>query len=175
MYGFFSARGLALKTERGGRVFPLSDHASDVTKTLEKACKNAGVTILLNEKVTDLITDTMPDIGIMPRITAVRTDKREIPCDVAIVCTGGLSYPSTGSTGDGYRFAEKFGLKITPPRPALCGIDLKENFYKEAQGLSLKNVALSATVNGKKCTTNSAKCCLRISASPGRSCFLFLP
>ncbi len=147
---FFSARGLALKTERGGRVFPLSDHASDVTKTLEKACKNAGVTILLNEKVTDLITDTMPDIGIMPRITAVRTDKREIPCDVAIVCTGGLSYPSTGSTGDGYRFAEKFGLKITPPRPALCGIDLKGDFYKEAQGLSLKNVALSATENGKK-------------------------
>ena len=146
---FFSARGLALKTERGGRVFPLSDHASDVTKTLEKACKNAGVTILLNEKVTDLITDTMPDIGIMPRITAVRTDKREIPCDVAIVCTGGLSYPSTGSTGDGYRFAEKFGLKITPPRPALCGIDLKENFYKEAQGLSLKNVALSAYAGGK--------------------------
>ena len=147
---FFSARGLALKTERGGRVFPLSDHASDVTKTLEKACKNAGVTVLLNETAVELIAvNEESEKGTMPRITAVKTDKREIGCDTAIICTGGLSYPSTGSTGDGYKFAEKFGLKLVPPRPALCGINLKGDFYKEAQGLSLKNVALSASAGGK--------------------------
>ena len=147
---FFSARGLALKTERGGRVFPLSDHASDVTKTLEKACKNAGVTVLLNETAVELIAvNEESEKGTMPRITAVKTDKREIGCDTAIICTGGLSYPSTGSTGDGYKFAEKFGLKLIPPRPALCGINLKGDFYKEAQGLSLKNVALSAHAGGK--------------------------
>lgn len=148
---FFSARGLALKTERGGRVFPLSDHASDVTKTLEKACKNAGVTVLLNETAVELIAvNEESEKGTMPRITAVKTDKREIGCDTAIICTGGLSYPSTGSTGDGYKFAGKFGLKLIPPRPALCGINLKGDFYKEAQGLSLKNVALSAYAGGKK-------------------------
>ncbi len=148
---FFSARGLALKTERGGRVFPLSDHASDVTKTLEKACKNAGVTVLLNETAAELIAvNEETEKGTLPRITAVKTDKREIGCDTAIICTGGLSYPSTGSTGDGYKFAEKFGLKLIPPRPALCGINLKGDFYKEAQGLSLKNVALSAYAGGKK-------------------------
>ena len=148
---FFSARGLALKTERGGRVFPLSDHASDVTKTLEKACKNAGVTVLLNETAVELIAvNEETEKGTLPRITAVKTDKREIGCDTAIICTGGLSYPSTGSTGDGYKFAEKFGLKLIPPRPALCGINLKGDFYKEAQGLSLKNVALSAYAGGKK-------------------------
>ena len=148
---FFSARGLALKTERGGRVFPLSDHASDVTKTLEKACKNAGVTVLLNEAAAELIAvNEETEKGTLPRITAVKTDKREIGCDTAIICTGGLSYPSTGSTGDGYKFAEKFGLKLIPPRPALCGINLKGDFYKEAQGLSMKNVALSAYAGGKK-------------------------
>ena len=147
---FFSARGLALKTERGGRVFPLSDHASDVTKTLEKACKNAGVSVLLNETAVELIAvNEESGNGTMPRITAVKTDKREIGCDTAIICTGGLSYPSTGSTGDGYKFAEKFGLKLIPPRPALCGINLKGDFYKEAQGLSLKNVSLSAYAGGK--------------------------
>lgn len=147
---FFSARGLALKTERGGRVFPLSDHASDVTKTLEKACKNAGVSVLLNETAVELIAvNEESEKGTLPRITAVKTDKREIGCDTAIICTGGLSYPSTGSTGDGYKFAEKFGLKLVPPRPALCGINLKGDFYKEAQGLSLKNVALSAYSGGK--------------------------
>ena len=147
---FFSARGLALKTERGGRVFPLSDHASDVTKTLEKACKNAGVTVLLNETAVELIAvNEESEKGTMPRITAVKTEKREIGCDTAIICTGGLSYPSTGSTGDGYKFAEKFGLKLVPPRPALCGINLKGDFYKEAQGLSLKNVELSAYAGGK--------------------------
>ena len=147
---FFSARGLALKTERGGRVFPLSDHASDVTKTLEKACKNAGVTVLLNETAVELISvNEESEKGTMPRITAVKTDKREIGCDTAIICTGGLSYPSTGSTGDGYKFAEKFDLKLIPPRPALCGINLKGDFYKEAQGISLKNVALSAYAGGK--------------------------
>ena len=95
----------------------------------------------------------------MPRIVAVKTEKRELPCDVAVVCTGGVSYPSTGSTGDGYAFAKKFGIKVTEPRPALCGINLKPGaktgeYFKEAQGLSLKNVTLSATLGGKKIYEN---------------------
>ena len=154
---FFSARGLALKTERGGRVFPRSDHASDVTGTLVKSCEKAGVKILLNEPVTDLLVSTSSDIVTMPRIVAVKTEKRELPCDVAIVCTGGVSYPSTGSTGDGYAFAKKFGLKVIEPRPALCGINLQPQeksgksveYFKDAQGLSLKNVSLTATLGGK--------------------------
>lgn len=84
----------------------------------------------------------MSDKGIMSRIVGVETDKKRYFCDEAIVCTGGLSYPSTGSTGDGYRFAEDCGLAVTDLKPGLCGIGLKGNFFKELQGLSLKNVSL---------------------------------
>mgnify|MGYP001623183743 FL=1 len=145
---FFVSHGLPLKTERGGRVFPVSDHASDVTKTLEKACRSVGVQFLLNEKVVCLQT-SMSDVDIMPRIVAVRTEKGKYECGEAIVCTGGLSYPSTGSTGDGYRFADEAGLRVTDLRPGLCGIELKGALFKDLQGLSLKNVALKAK-NGKK-------------------------
>lgn len=145
---FFISHGLPLKTERGGRVFPVSDHASDVTKTLEKACRSVGVQFLLNEKVVCLQT-SMSDVDIMPRIVAVRTEKGKYECGEAIVCTGGLSYPSTGSTGDGYRFADEAGLRVTDLRPGLCGIELKGALFKDLQGLSLKNVALKAK-NGKK-------------------------
>jgi predicted Rossmann fold flavoprotein len=111
--------GLSIKTERGNRVFPASDHASDVTKTLEKACKSMGVQILLSEKVTKILC-SMSDICIMsnivmsdkinmPRIVAVETDKNTYTCDYAIVATGGVSYPTTGSTGDGYAFAKAVG------------------------------------------------------------------
>ena len=145
---FFISHGLPLKTERGGRVFPVSEHASDVTKTLEKACRSVGVQFLLNEKVVCLQT-SMSDVDIMPRIVAVRTEKGKYECGEAIVCTGGLSYPSTGSTGDGYRFADEAGLRVTDLRPGLCGIELKGALFKDLQGLSLKNVALKAR-NEKK-------------------------
>ena len=104
---FFEEHGLSIKIERGNRAFPTSDHASDVTKTLEKACKEVGVTIRLNENAEKICQEKsiMSNIGIMSRVVELQTEKGKYPCDVAIIATGGLSYPSTGSTGDGYAFA----------------------------------------------------------------------
>ena len=165
---FFTQNGLMVKTERGNRVFPASDHASDVTKTLEKACKNSGVTVYLQEKVKRILTSsmpdvinmsdiqqcTMPDICIMPHILGVETQKRVYPCDYAIIATGGLSYPTTGSTGDGYGFAKSVGHTVVEVRPGLCGINLQGDFFKEVQGLSLKNVALCVK-NGERVVYNA--------------------
>lgn len=131
-----------LKTERGNRVFPLSDRASDVTKCLCAYAEEAGAKIKLNEKVLSINASD-------GKIVSVVTDKATYPCDNVIVCTGGLSYPSTGSTGDGYAFAKSFGHTIISPVAALSGVNLKGDFYKNLQGLSLKNVAISV-VNGKK-------------------------
>lgn len=133
--------GLSLKVERGNRVFPTSDHASDVTKTLERACRSVGVNISLNEMVRSVRTEN-------GAVRAVVTDRGEYPCDAVIVCTGGISYPSTGSTGDGYRFAKEAGHKIVQPVPSLCGINLRGD-WREVQGISLKNVVLSAKRGGK--------------------------
>ena len=143
---FFESHGLSVKTER---VFPVSDHASDVTKTLERACKSVGVEIRLGETVKKISLRTSSDIIAMPRIAGVETDKQTYPCDEAVVCTGGLSYPSTGSTGDGYRFAKDCGLFVTDLKPGLCGINLQGTFYKDLQGLSLKNVSLTAKRENK--------------------------
>ena len=144
---FFEKYGLSVKVERGNRAFPTSDHASDVTKTLEKACKTASVSIHLNEKVEKIITDKdntipMPDIGIMPRVVELLTNKGIYSCDTVIVATGGLSYPTTGSTGDGYIFAQNAGHTVTDLKCGLCGLNLEGNSYKDMQGVALKNIAL---------------------------------
>lgn len=134
---FFENSGLKLKTERGNRVFPLSDKASDVTKTLERKCLSAGVKIILNTEVRSLnISDG--------KIHGVVTDSERLNSDSVIVCTGGVSYPLTGSTGDGYVFAENAGHTVTEPKPSLVGIEIKGDFCKKLQGLSLKNVNLTA-------------------------------
>lgn len=152
---FFENYGLTIKTERGNRVFPASDHASDVTKTLEKACKSVGVSIHLNEKVVyfkqimsdiipmrDIDCYTTPDIIPMSGII-IKTEKDEYICDCCIVATGGLSYPSTGSDGDGYTFAKSIGHTVTPLYCGLCGINTKEKYLASLQGLSLKNVQIT--------------------------------
>ena len=159
---FFEKYGLSIKIERGNRAFPSSDHASDVTKTLEKACKNAGICIKLCEKVlkiqttmpniipmSDIIGNTTPNIIPMPRVVKVITDKGEYSCDEVIVATGGVSYPATGSTGDGYLFARENRIKVTDIKPSLCGINLAGDFFKNLQGLTLKNVTLSIKNQGK--------------------------
>lgn len=148
---FFENNGLSIKIERGNRAFPSSDHASDVTKTLEKACKNAGVSIKLNEKVTNIRieTNTTSDIIPMSRIVELCTDKGKYECDAVIVATGGISYPSTGSTGDGYIFAKTCGHTVTDLKCGLCGLNLEGNSFKELQGLTLKNVSI-AIKNGDK-------------------------
>jgi len=151
---FFEEFGLSIKTERGNRVFPASDHASDVTKTLEKACKSVGVTIKLNENVTNIISMlgkiTIPDINTMSDVVKIVSEGNEYECDVCIIATGGLSYPTTGSTGDGYKFAKAFSHKVTELLPGLCGLNLQGDFYKYLQGISLKNVVLTAKIGDKR-------------------------
>ena len=140
-YKFLNEK-VPLKIERGNRVFPLSDKASDITACLEKYCKQAGVEIKLNEKVLKITATN-------GKITDVTTDKSEYKANRVIVCTGGLSYPSTGSTGDGYKFAADLGIAVVPPVAALCGFNLKGEDFKPLQGISLKNVSFTAEFNGK--------------------------
>ena len=139
--------GLKLKIERGNRVFPVSDKASDVTKCLEKLCIKAGVKFIFNAKVNKI---TVLDSTVSDIIVEIDSKTKAIKTDKVIVCTGGISYPSTGSTGDGYNFAKVMGHNVIEPKPALCGINLKGNFFTSLQGLSLKNVNLTTTFNGKK-------------------------
>lgn len=140
---FFEDGGLILKTERGARVFPVSDKASDVTKCLENYCKNNGVIFKFNEKVVkiNILNST---------VSGIITTKSIYSFDRVIICTGGLSYPLTGSTGDGYEFAKATGHNIITPCAGLCGLNLKGEYYKSIQGLSLKNVNLTVYNQGKK-------------------------
>ena len=132
---FFEERGLKLKTERGNRVFPLSDKSSDVIKTLSRALENENVTILLNTTVKNLIIENGKTVG-------VETEKEKLYSDSVIICTGGLSYSQTGSTGDGYNFSKNCGHTVVSLKPSLVGIELYGNDFKEMQGLSLKNVSV---------------------------------
>ena len=132
----FLGKKVPLKTERGNRVYPFSDKASDITKCLENYLKEVGVKIKLNEKV---ISVDQKD----GQICSVTTEFEKIECEKVIVCTGGISYSATGSTGDGFNFARSLGHTIIDPKPALCGINLKGDFYKALQGVSLKNVRLT--------------------------------
>jgi predicted Rossmann fold flavoprotein len=153
---FFEEFGLSIKTERGNRVFPASDHASDVTKTLEKACRSNGVTIKLNEKV-EHFRSTMSDIIPMSdivdscttNIITLKTNLSEYHFDYVIVATGGVSYPSTGSTGDGYAMAKTIGHTVTELKCGLCGVNTMGIPLENLQGLALKNVRLTAKYNQK--------------------------
>ena len=147
---FFEENGLPLKVERGNRVFPVSDHASDVTKTLEKACREVGVQIVLQAQVTEVVCES-------GAVKAVRTQGKCYSCDSVIIATGGLSYPSTGSTGDGYAFAMQAGHTITACVPSLVGIELC-NDVVAAQGISLKNVSLTAKYNNKLIYEEQGEC-----------------
>ncbi len=140
---FFEEAGVRTKTERGGRVFPVSDHSSDVIRGLEREMKRLGVGAILRTEVKS-IEDRNKRFS---RI--VLADGTEIPGDACIIATGGISYRSTGSTGDGYRFAESFGHKIKPCIPSLVPFEAKEEWPAKLQGLSLKNVEISL-YDGKK-------------------------
>ncbi len=146
MFLLLEEGGLKLKIERGNRVFPVSDKASDVTKCLEKLCLSQGVEFNFNAKVVKIesLNSTVSDI-----IVNIDNNLQRFACDSVIVCTGGISYPDTGSTGDGYAFAKEAGHKITELKPALCGLSLKGKFFAALQGLSLKNVSLTVYYNGK--------------------------
>ena len=140
---FFEAEGVALKTERGKRVFPQSDRAGDIVAALERACRNAGVQVI-HKRVRSLLTQD-------GRITGVVTGEGSQAADAVILCTGGRSYPTTGSDGDGYRFATELGHTVTPLYPSLVPLVAEGRFCASLQGLSLKNVNLTVvnTTNGK--------------------------
>lgn len=180
---FFKKMGLTLKVERGNRVFPSSDHSSDVIKTLEKALAAGNVTVRLNTKVTGIITEEneisktgteevcTEENRLSPTDTAEQEnrggkkkkttqtkkvtgvmlkDGSRIKADCVVIATGGLSYPTTGATGDGYKFAEQTGHKVTECSPSLVPMNTKESYVKELMGLSLKNVYVSF-YQGAKC------------------------
>lgn len=138
--------GCRLKVERGNRVFPISDRASDVTAALSRKLRELHVKIELNQSVKDLWIED----GILKGIVLSKNGGKDckINSDAVIIATGGLSYPSTGSTGDGYLFAKEAGHKITELSPALVPFETEED-VKELQGLSLKNIKVSVT-DGKK-------------------------
>ena len=133
----FEGLGVALKTERGNRVFPESDRADDIADALTKLARENGVRVL-RERATRILTD---EAG---AVRAVASGGGEIECEAAVICTGGLSYPGTGSTGDGYRMARELGHTIRPCRPSLVPLESPDDWCREMQGFSLRNVELSA-------------------------------
>ena len=135
--------GCPLKVERGDRVFPVSDHASDIIKAMSTALKKAGVKVMLNSTVKALLKADDMVTGVL------LTDGTELKADKVIVATGGLSYPTTGSTGDGYRFAKSMGHTVTDLKPSLIPLVTGETWVPRLQGLSLKNVELSLVSDGK--------------------------
>lgn len=125
--------GTKLKIERGNRVFPVSDHSSDIIKSLENAIRDLHVDIRLNTKVDELIIENDRCIG-------VTIGKNKIMADAVIVATGGMSYQATGSDGDGYRFAKEAGLSVSKLYPSLVPFNIEGERIKALQGLSLKNI-----------------------------------
>lgn len=181
---FFEEAGLKTKTERGNRVFPVSDHSSDVIAALAKRLRECGVKVCLNEEVREILYED-PEAGVelsglsgenaertaeneKSAVSGRRDDKaqaagnkklevsglrlvsgKRVPCDAVIVATGGLSYPTTGSTGDGYRFAEAAGHHVTECSPSLVPLETAGDTAQQLQGLSLRNVELSI-LDGKR-------------------------
>lgn len=144
---FFEDLGVKLKIERGNRVFPESDKASDIVDALVNYCKNGGVEFI-NGRAKAFETQN----GIIKSV--VLEDKTKIDCDVAVLCTGGKSYPLTGSTGDGYTLAKSVGHTVTPLKPSLVPLVCSNNFVPKLQGLSLKNVSLCLFENDKEIFTD---------------------
>ena len=133
----FNNLGVKTKTERGKRVFPESDKAHDIANALERQIKNKKVKIMLNSNVDKVISKNNKIEKVILK------NKQEIKCDSVIIATGGLSYPLTGSTGDGYKFAKSLGHTIIDTKPSLIGIEVQEKFVGELEKLNLKNVSIN--------------------------------
>ncbi len=161
---FFETNGCKLKIERGQRVFPVSDHSSDIIKVLESMLKKSGVHVLLKKEVRrihvqafDASNDSIKkkskqtsEVCAVEFFDKAANKKKTIKADCVIVATGGISYVLTGSTGDGHRFAKSFGHTITPLSPALVPFSIQESWCHALQGLSLKNVRASVELDGKE-------------------------
>lgn len=138
---FFTDAGVPLKTERGGRVFPVSDNANDIADALERMCRGSGV-LFVHERIREIHASE-------GAVCAVSTESGLYPCRSVVICTGGLSYPGTGSTGDGYALARKAGHRVITPRASLVPWE-GGPVCAQLQGLSLRNVTLSL-YEGSKC------------------------
>lgn len=164
---FFEEAGCPLKVERGHRVFPESDHSSDIIKALEHELKRLGVQVLLNTEVKAIRTIRLEDeseqedkskkklkycakVSKIELYDRIKNKRSELNAGRIIIATGGCSYVLTGSTGDGYRFAKECGHSIIPTQPALVPFSIKEKWCCELQGLSLKNVQVSLEIDGKQ-------------------------
>ena len=153
--------GVATKVERGKRVFPVSDRAADVAEALLKYMKKNGARLHLEKTVRELTIKEGHITGL------VLEDGKRIEADAVIVATGGLSFPKTGSTGDGYRFARAAGHRVTPLYPSLVPIRSDEPFCASLMGLSLKNCAIVIkNGKGKQSIRTSGKCSSPISECP---------
>ncbi len=142
---YFEKAGCRLKEERGGRVFPASDHSSDVIAALNRQMEKKGVTVCLHSAVTEVLKSEQSGV------TGVRlSDGKVLKADAVIIAAGGASYPSTGSDGDGYRLAESLGHTVKEVKPALVPFTVKESWCMEMQGLSLKNVSVTLQNDRKK-------------------------
>ena len=151
MMSLLEQAGCPLKTERGGRVFPVSDKSSDIIKTLKKVLDQSGVEVCLNQAVDSLWLETDPETG-EERCRGVflsGKQREKVEAAAVIVATGGLSYATTGSTGDGHRWAKEAGHKVTDLLPALVPFETAEDEARELQGLSLKNIEIRIT-DGKR-------------------------
>lgn len=146
---FFEQAGCALKKERGERVFPVSDHSSDVIKALQEQLKRNGVRVCLNTEVKEpCFQETGEEKRIITGVILKNGEKMQ--ADAVIIATGGFSYQTTGSTGDGYRFAQKLGIDVTERKPALVPFILEEDYGSRLQGLALKNVKATLLLDGKE-------------------------
>ena len=139
---FFESLGVKTKIERGGRIFPISDDAGEVIDALTRKMAILGVEVKTNSPVTEIIAENKKIVGVM-------VGDKKFLADAVILATGGASYPATGSTGDGFRFANQLGHTITEILPALVPLEVEEDI-KSLQGLSLKNVRVKLLSDGKK-------------------------
>ncbi len=144
---FFNALGVDTKIERGGRVFPVSDRAADVADALIRNARNSGVKFIYNRAVAFETENGMIKAVVLENGT-------KIPCDCAAICTGGKSYPATGSDGNGYALAKSLGHTIQKPRPCLSALVSSDDFIQDLQGLSLKNVSIRLQKDGKTVYTD---------------------
>ena len=142
---FFEDLGLKTKLERGNRIFPESDNAAEVIEVLTKKLESLNIEVRLNSRVENIISDGKKILG-------VEVNGKFFDCDGVILATGGASYPLTGSTGDGFKFAKSLGHTVTEILPALVPLEVEEDFIKDLQGLSLKNVRVTLKVDEKVVT-----------------------
>ena len=154
---FFEELGVKTKIERGERVFPVSDHSSDVIAAFSRELKSLGVAVSLHTEVRELLCEQDKVCGVL------LTNGKKMKADAVIVATGGISYPSTGSTGDGYRFAKETGHRVTELLPSLVPMEVRQWYAKRIAGIiSSKYRNLYHRWEEKNFTKNSEKCFLHI-------------